>query len=91
LLDSLRLVGLKPGQHLQSLGAGLLAADAGQWSNDTPPNGVRGGHLEQSNVVPSQDMVSLMGITRHAEAMVRLLQAADEMAEKAIRRFGEGA
>jgi flagellar basal body rod protein FlgG len=34
-------------------------------------------------------MVNLMATTRHAETMVRLFQAADDMQATAIRRLGE--
>lgn len=89
VLEALRLVSVKSGQQLQPLGEGLYAADAGQWDAETPTTGVRAGHLEQSNVVSSQEMVNLMATTRHAETMVRLFQAADDMQATAIRRFGE--
>jgi flagellar basal body rod protein FlgG len=89
VLEALRLVSVKPGQSLQPLGEGLYAADASQWEPETPTTGVRAGHLEQSNVMPSQEMVNLMMTTRHAESMVRLFQAADDMQATAIRRLGE--
>ena len=89
LLDALRMVSLKVGQFLQPLGAGSFAAESDQWDVDAPVLGVRSAFLEQSNVMSSQEMVALMSTSRHAESMVRLLQTADEMAEKAIRRFGE--
>ncbi|MGM9485050.1 flagellar hook-basal body complex protein [Roseateles sp. NT4] len=86
VLDALRLINAK---NLQSLGDGLYAADSSQWENETPVVGVRSGQLEQSNVVPSQEMVNLMTTTRHAETMVKLFQAADDMQATAIRRLGE--
>ena len=89
VLDALRLISTKPGQALRALGEGLYAADSSQWDADVPTAGVRAGHLEQSNVVPSQEMVSLMTTTRHAETMVRVFQAADDMQATAIRRLGE--
>jgi flagellar basal-body rod protein FlgF len=88
-LDALRLISTKPGLTPRALGDGLYAADIIQWDVDTPTVGVRSGHLEQSNVVPSQEMVSLMNTTRHAETMVRVFQAADDMQATAIRRLGE--
>lgn len=88
VLDSLALVQLQAGVQMQSLGQGLYKADPSQWQQGRPA-GVQAGQLEQSNVVSSQEMVQLMASTRHAETMVRLLQTADEMMEKAIRRFGE--
>jgi len=89
VLEALRLVSVKAGQPLLPLGEGLYAADAGQWDAEAPTTGVRAGHLEQSNVMASQEMVNLMTTTRHAETMVRLFQAADDMQATAIRRFGE--
>ena len=88
-LEALRLVSVKAGQALQPLGEGLYVADASQWDAEAPTTGVRSGHLEQSNVLPSQEMVNLMTTTRHAETMVRLFQAADDMQATAIRRLGE--
>ncbi|PTT78663.1 hypothetical protein DBR42_22985 [Pelomonas sp. HMWF004] len=89
VLEALRLIHVKAGQALQPLGEGLYAADASQWDAESPTTGVRAGHLEQSNVMASQEMVNLMATTRHAETMVRLFQAADDMQATAIRRFGE--
>lgn len=89
LLDTLRLIGVKPHQALSPMGNGLYVADSSQWDTDSPVIGVRSGHLEQSNVTPSQEMVALMSTTRHAETMVRVFQTADEMQGTAIRRLGE--
>lgn len=89
VVDALRLINAKSGLALQSLGDGLYVADSSHWEADSPVLGVRGGHLEQSNVVASQEMVTLMSTTRHAETMVRLFQAADDMQATAIRRLGE--
>lgn len=89
VLDALRLVAVKPGLALNPLGEGLYAADPNHWEPEAATVGVRAGYLEQSNVVPSQEMVTLMAATRHAETMVRLFQAADDMQATAIRRFGE--
>jgi flagellar basal-body rod protein FlgF len=89
VVDELRVVGLKPGTVVTPLGAGVLQADSGNWQTDGVTTGIRSGHLEASNVVSSQEMVQLMGATRHAESMVRVMQAADEMLEKAIRKLGD--
>lgn len=87
--DALRLIAVKAGQVPRALGEGLYAADSRQWDVEQPTAGVRSGHLEQSNVTTSQEMLNLMATTRHAETMVRLFQAADEMQATAIRRLGE--
>lgn len=90
VVDALRLISIRPGVMPRPLGEGLHAADSSQWEAEAPTTGVRAGHLEQSNVIPSQEMAGLMSTTRHAETMVRLFQAADDMQATAIRRLGEG-
>lgn len=89
MVDSLRLVSLKAGERLQASGNGLFVADVRQWEPELPTAAVRSGHLEQSNAIPSQEMVAVMAATRHAETMVRVFQAADDMQATAIRRLGE--
>lgn len=89
VLDALRLIRPAAGRPLVPLGSGLYAADSASWDADSATAEVRGGQLELSNVMPSQEMVNLMSATRHAETMVRLFQAADDMQATAIRRFGE--
>lgn len=89
LVDELRTVSLRPDAVVTPGGDGVLRADAATWQTETTTAGVRSGHLEASNVVSSQEMVQLMGATRHAESMVRVIQAADEMLEKAIRKLGD--
>lgn len=89
VVDALRLLNPKAGSTLQPMGDGLYVADSSQWEVESPVIGLRSGHLEQSNVIPSQEMVNLMSAARHAEAMVRVFQAADDMQATAIRRLGE--
>lgn len=88
-IDALLLVTPRRPGSLQALGGGLYAVDGNDWVAATPVHGVRGGHLEQSNVNTGHEMVQLMSATRHAETMVRVFQAADDMQATAIRRFGE--
>jgi flagellar basal body rod protein FlgG len=89
VVDELRMVALQPGVSVTPDGQGILRADPAAWVKDQGSMGLRSGHLESSNVVASQEMVHLMGITRHAESMVRVIQASDEMLEKAIRKLGD--
>lgn len=89
VVDQLQFVQLKAGAQLRPLGEGLYAYLPDQAETTALNAPVRSGHRELSNVVPSQEMVQLMSTTRHAEAMVRLMQAADDMQATAIRRFGE--
>ncbi|MGM9514307.1 flagellar hook-basal body protein [Roseateles sp. DB2] len=88
-VDQLQLVQLKAGASPQALGDGLYSYVPDQAEPAAMHAPLRTGHLELSNVVPSQEMVQLMSTTRHAEAMVRLMQTADDMQATAIRRFGE--
>lgn len=89
LVGSLSVARVESQSDLRALGDGFFQMTAGMALNLSNPSNVRSGHLESSNVVPSQEMVNLMTTTRHAESMVRLIQGADEMLEKAIRKFGE--
>ena len=89
VVDTLRLVRLKPGHILQPTGDGRYAADPSQWQAEPPAFGVRSGHLEASNVSSSQEMLHVMASVRHAETMARVFQAADDMQATAIRRLGE--
>lgn len=89
IIDSLLLVTPQRADALKALGGGLYSLDGTEWQAAMPAHGVRGGHLEQSNVATGHEMTQLMSATRHAETMVRLFQAADDMQATAIRRFGE--
>jgi flagellar basal-body rod protein FlgF len=89
LVGTLSIVRVESQSELQALGDGVFRLAVGTSLNPMKPTNIRSGHLEASNVVPSQEMVHLMTTTRHAESMVRLIQGADEMLEKAIRKFGE--
>ena len=74
---------------LEYLGNGLYRAGADAGLQMTKPMGLRTGHLESSNVQTTQEMVQMMTTMRHAETMSKLIQGADDMLDKAIRKFGE--
>jgi flagellar basal body rod protein FlgG len=78
-----------PDVALQPLGAGLYALPNGADAQAVQAPRVQAGYTEASNVVPAQEMVQVMATMRHAESMVRMLQGADEMLEKTIRKLGE--
>jgi flagellar basal body rod protein FlgG len=88
-VGSLRVFKLKPGAALSALGDGLFAVSDVADAQPVASPAIQTGHTEASNVVSSQEMVQLMSTTRHAESMVRLMQGADEMLEKTIRKLGE--
>lgn len=89
---ALRVMRVAPDIALQPLGAGLFAlpnvADPQALQAVQAPR-LQVGYTEASNVVPAQEMVQVMATMRHAESMVRMLQGADEMLEKTIRKLGE--
>ena len=89
LIGTLRVMKIGDKVLLAPLGEGLFGL---QDTNDAQPvqlPRVQSGHTEASNVVSSQEMVSLMATMRHAESMARLIQGADEALEKTIRKLGE--
>jgi flagellar basal-body rod protein FlgF len=47
------------------------------------------GHLENSNVSPMREMVSMMETTRHFESAQKLFQGYDDMLGTAIQKLGE--
>jgi len=89
LVGTLNVMRLATGQAVQAVGNGLFVLAGTGQLEAARVSTLRAGHLEASNVVASQEMVNLMTTTRHAESMVRLIQGADEMLEKSIRKFGE--
>jgi flagellar basal body rod protein FlgG len=86
---ALRVMRVAPDVALQPLGAGLYALPNGADAQAVQAPRVQAGYTEASNVVPAQEMVQVMATMRHAESMVRMLQGADEMLEKTIRKLGE--
>jgi flagellar basal body rod protein FlgG len=88
-VGSLQVVQLAQGVAATSLGGGLFqAAEAAELKPVETPV-LHAGYTEASNVVASQEMVQMMETTRHAEAMVKLLQGADELLGQTIRKLGE--
>ncbi len=89
VVGQLRVVRVPEGTPLRADGDGVYLSQEAEALPSVDHPTVQVGHLERSNVVGSQEMVHLMTAFRHAEAMVKLIQGADEMLDKAIRRFGE--
>lgn len=89
LIGALRVMRVGEGVQPVALGEGLftLANMADAQAVSVPVLNV--GHTEASNVVSAQEMVMVMASARHAESMARLIQGADEMLEKTIRKLGE--
>jgi len=88
LAGQLKVVRFEGTPAFTRLGAGLLQAPAGT----TPlPAGstVRQGHVESSNVSSMTEMVGLVQTVRHYESSQRVVQAYDEMMDKAFRKLGD--
>jgi flagellar basal body rod protein FlgG len=54
---------------------------------EIPAATLRPGHVESSNVSSMNEMVKLIETMRHYEASQRIVQASDEMLEKALRKL----
>jgi flagellar basal-body rod protein FlgF len=84
----LKVVRLPRAAQLERLGGGLLRPASGAAPEATPA-ALRPGHLEASNVSTMNEMVRLIETMRHFEASQRIVQASDDMLEKALRKLGE--
>jgi flagellar basal-body rod protein FlgF len=89
LVGALRVVRLAEGAKPMVLGEGLFGLENMAETEVVQAPRLNVGQIESSNVVSSQEMVQIMSIARHAESMARLIQGADEMLEKTIRKLGE--
>jgi flagellar basal body rod protein FlgG len=85
-IDQLTLVGIGDPRQVRELGHGLYAYDGEpvDWKGS-----VRQGALEQSNVDASGEMVQLLEVTRHAQAVRHAIQAYDEAMQSGINHLGE--
>lgn len=78
-----------PAEQLTALGDGRYAARGTPAAVSPAGTQVRQGFLEGSNVNPAREMVDLTETMRRFEAMLRFVQARDELVGSAIRRLGE--
>jgi len=86
-IATLRIVDAPAGTALQKIGNGLFNAN-GVALVPAPNTLAKPGHLEQSNVNPIQEMVSMLIVFRNYEAAQRMAQAQDELTQKAIEEVG---
>ena len=88
-VGALQVVSVASDASIASIGDGLFSVqNTGDMQAVSNPR-LMVGQSEASNVASSQEMVQLMMTVRHAESMARLIQGADEMLEKSIRKLGE--
>ncbi|MBI2308417.1 MAG: flagellar hook basal-body protein [Rhodocyclales bacterium] len=75
--------------QLRRAGGGLLFSSGNALPAEASLPRVTQGHLESSNVDSAREMAGLMETYRHFESSNRLLQAYDEMRDKAFRSLGQ--
>jgi flagellar basal-body rod protein FlgF len=88
-VGALRIIRVASGEPMSSLGEGLFAWPSGSGVQSVQAPALQVGHQEASNVSGTREMVDLITTTRHAEAMIKLIQGSDELLEKTIRKLGE--
>lgn len=88
-IGQLKLVRFEKPHELQRVGEGLFRAPATPDTVSDGRVGLRQGFLEASNVNTAAEMVKLMETMRHFEATQKIVQGADDMLERALRKLGE--
>lgn len=88
VIDRLRIVDVAQPRLLREIGEGLYAyaGPVGDWSGT-----LHVGALEQANVDPGREMVRLMEVTRHAQALQHAMQAYDQALQTGINHLGDNA
>lgn len=85
----LKVVAFDSPQELSNIGGGLAIVSGNAIPNQVQQVRVAQGQLESSNVDSTQEMVRMMENFRHFESSHRVLQAYDEMNDKALRNLGQ--
>lgn len=88
-VGQLKVVNFERTARLTSIGGGLLLSPNGVAPQELPLARMTQGHLESSNVDSAREMVSMVETFRHFESSNRLLQAYDDMRDKAFRSLGQ--
>jgi flagellar basal body rod protein FlgG len=85
-VDRLHIVAVTDPALVKEAGSGLYsyAGTEGEWIGS-----VRQGALEEANVDASGEMVRLIEVTRHAQAVQHAIQAYDEALQSGINHLGE--
>lgn len=78
----------RPGQLL-NIGGGLLVPQDGMTPAEVARPRMVQGQLESSNVDSAREMITLVQTFRHFEASNRILQAYDDIRDKAFRNLGQ--
>ncbi|MET4571979.1 flagellar basal-body rod protein FlgF [Stenotrophomonas rhizophila] len=85
-LGQLQVVAVAEPLQLRSMGNGAYRYDGlpGQWQGS-----VVQGAVEQANVDPADEMLRLMELTRHVDAVRRAMSTYDQMLDAGINKIGE--
>jgi flagellar basal-body rod protein FlgG len=89
IVGQIKVMKLADPGRLERLGAGLVRPASGAAPTEVPAAALRSAHIESSNVSAMNEMVKLVETMRHFEASQKIVQASDEMLEKALRKLGE--
>lgn len=76
-------------QQIKALGGSVFAADLGAMLPATQ-SALRQGYIEKSNVVLSDEMITMMTAVRQAETGARVTQFYDQLMGQAISTFSRG-
>jgi flagellar basal-body rod protein FlgG len=89
-VGQLKAVRFNAATPLVRLGAGLMQPTASAKATPSDAEATfRQGHVETSNVTSMTEMVELVETMRHFESGQRVVQAYDEMLDKAFRKLGD--
>lgn len=89
LVGQFKTVAFDRAQTLLSIGGGLVVPQGDVAAAEEARPRILQGHLESSNVDTTREMVTLVQTFRHFEAGVRVLQAYDDIRDKAFRNLGQ--
>lgn len=89
LVAQLKVVSFGRDQSLVKLGGGLFIPTSQSTNVETIIPRVSQGHLESSNVDSAQEMIKLVETFRHFETSHKVLQAYDELNDKALKNLSQ--
>lgn len=88
-VGQIKVVDFEHPERMRSIGGGLMVTENNSPVQDAQRVRVVQGHLESSNVDSAREMISLVETFRHFESSNRVLQAYDDIRDKAFRNLGQ--
>jgi len=89
VIGHLRVVTFEDDHALENTGDGLLRPMGSVSQPVDTSTAIRTGFLENSNVVPLREMISMLETSRHFESQQKLFQGYDEQISGAIQKLGQ--